>query len=155
MTVIGTLVAVMLLRPGCAAEHLGSTGLMIAGWVRNLTPMFVAPLLILGIWNGSVSVLLGGVEAAGAVRAPHGHLPAVAAFPGQQVEKQSRWSWCWRRTAWTSWTGQCSQEIGKQKNAGKPLPVFLYNLYKKKTHRVPHDTLCVLVRVTGIEPAAS
>ncbi len=40
-------------------EQADSVGLIIAGWVSRLTPFFVTVLLILGIWNGSVSVLLG------------------------------------------------------------------------------------------------
>lgn len=40
-------------------EQADSIGLTIAGWVSNLTPFFVAMLLILGIWNGSVSIITG------------------------------------------------------------------------------------------------
>ena len=40
-------------------EQADSIGLTVAGWVSNLTPFFVATLLILGIWNGSVSIITG------------------------------------------------------------------------------------------------
>ena len=40
-------------------EQADSIGLTIAGWVSNLTPLFVATLLILGIWDGSVRIITG------------------------------------------------------------------------------------------------
>ncbi len=40
-------------------EQADSIGLTIAGGVSNLTPFFVSTLLILGIWNGSVRILIG------------------------------------------------------------------------------------------------
>ena len=40
-------------------EQADSVGLIIAGWVSRLSPFFVAVLLILGIWNGSISVIIG------------------------------------------------------------------------------------------------
>ena len=40
-------------------EQAASIGLTIAGWVSNLTPFFVSALLVLGIWDGSVRILLG------------------------------------------------------------------------------------------------
>lgn len=40
-------------------EQADTVGLIIADWVSRLTPFFVTVLLILGIWNGSVNILLG------------------------------------------------------------------------------------------------
>ncbi len=40
-------------------EQADSIALTVAGWVSTLTPFFVTMLLILGIWNESVSVIIG------------------------------------------------------------------------------------------------
>ena len=40
-------------------EQADTVGLIIADWVSRLTPFFVTVLLILGIWNGSVNIILG------------------------------------------------------------------------------------------------
>ena len=40
-------------------EQADTVGLIIADWVSRLTPFFVTVLLVLGIWNGSVNIILG------------------------------------------------------------------------------------------------
>ena len=40
-------------------EQADTIGLLIADWVSRLTPIFVALLLILGIWDGSIGLLVG------------------------------------------------------------------------------------------------
>ena len=66
MILIALIIGNALLQAGQKAARLQSIieqadtlGLIIAGWVSRLSPFFVGVLLILGIWNGSVSSMLG------------------------------------------------------------------------------------------------
>ena len=63
---VGTFLGLALLAAGSQADHIhtlidqgNSLCILIADWVSRLTPVLVAPLVILGIWDGSTSLLLG------------------------------------------------------------------------------------------------